>query len=631
MVENYKNNPQGVIFLTTILVVMSYLEYRSMQSIRTAITKRFAALMFYGKKYPVVFLLVLFLIGYFFIFLHIKKIHFQLLTDTIKESSRQYAEIISEFRILYTSEVVNTMSKMGIEVSHDYHQSVNAIPLPATFSLLLGDRMVAANFDVKFRLYSDYPFPWRQHKGGLQDDFERAAWQYLTQTPNEPFTRIEEVDGKLSLRYAIADVLQPQCVNCHNSHPQSPKVDWKAGDVRGVLEVIQPLTTGLLKNRQVFIDMLLLISSLMMVCFLGLIFIIRQLQHKIIQRKQIALDLTLATNNAIVAKENAIAANKAKSVFLANISHEFRTPMNAITGYSQFLLQKNNLESEHKNALIIIEKSTENLLVLIEDLLDIAKIESGLVLIKDNVFDLQLLLDELAQMFQLKANQKGIEWSVISDVQVKKTLVLGDNVKLKQILINLVANALKFTSQGYVKLSVVQKTTQSYLFSVTDSGVGLDENEFDNILQAFNQGSAPSELGGSGLGLTISQQYLNLMDSKLILQSKKNQGTEFSFLLTLVDVMQEKEAKNLVPSALVIADNLNLVEQPMSHQLTDAQFELLLQPCRLYLIEGIESVTDEFFNQHLIGDDFYQRINDLIKNYDFDGLIAFLTEVQNDR
>ncbi len=158
---------------------------------------------------------------------------------TIQIASR-YTEAIREFRSLYTSEVVAKAMLGGIEVTHDYDLKKNAIPLPATLSMELGKRLGALGTGAKMRLYSSHPFPWRKD-GDVIDEFELLALEKLTKNPSQPFFRFETANGQPILRYATADLMQQACVQCHNSHPDTPKKDWRAGDVRGVLEVTLPV------------------------------------------------------------------------------------------------------------------------------------------------------------------------------------------------------------------------------------------------------------------------------------------------------------------------------------------------------------------------------------------------------
>ena len=151
-----------------------------------------------------------------------------------------YIQAIETFRTLSTSKVVERVRPPGINVSHDYVGKEGAIPLPATLSMELGEHIGVHSKGATSRLYSDYPFPWRED-GGPRDQFERVALFKLRRNPDEPYYEFVNYNGALSLRFAKADLMGPACVSCHNSHPHSPRRDWKAGDVRGVLEVILPL------------------------------------------------------------------------------------------------------------------------------------------------------------------------------------------------------------------------------------------------------------------------------------------------------------------------------------------------------------------------------------------------------
>jgi hypothetical protein len=158
------------------------------------------------------------------------------------QNAALYAQAIKEARTLYSSEAVDRLKAThGIIITHDYATKEAAIPLPATYLIKLGATLSEKNSGMSIRLYSDYPFPWRRKEGGARDDFEREALRNLRQNPKQPFFRFEQFQGRPSLRYAQADILKPSCVGCHNTHPDSPKTDWKVGDVRGILEITSPL------------------------------------------------------------------------------------------------------------------------------------------------------------------------------------------------------------------------------------------------------------------------------------------------------------------------------------------------------------------------------------------------------
>jgi PAS domain-containing protein len=186
-------------------------------------------------------LTIMFCIGVACMLWYVSHLQSNLIASTVLQDASLYSQALEEFRTLYTSEVVDTVKKHGIEVTHDYATKDGAIPLPVTLTLLLGKRIGAHGSGAQTRLYSPYPFSWRQEEGGLQDAFSQEAWGYVQRNPDKPYYRFEEFKGLRSLRYATADLMRPSCVDCHNMHPASPKTDWKAGDVRGLLEVILPL------------------------------------------------------------------------------------------------------------------------------------------------------------------------------------------------------------------------------------------------------------------------------------------------------------------------------------------------------------------------------------------------------
>ena len=171
--------------------------------------------------------------------------------DSAREHAYQYARALEEFRTLYTNEVVSRARDAGVTVTHDYARKPGAIPLPATLSIMLGERLDGRP-GTTVRLFSDTPFPWRAGIGGPRDDFERSALRALRHRPEHPYVRFEEVQGIPSVRLARADVMRPACVGCHNSHPASPRRDWQVGDVRGVLEVTLPIAAAIARTESAF-------------------------------------------------------------------------------------------------------------------------------------------------------------------------------------------------------------------------------------------------------------------------------------------------------------------------------------------------------------------------------------------
>ena len=236
------------------------------------------------------------------------------------------------------------------------------------------------------------------------------------------------------------------------------------------------------------------------------------------------------------AKEAADTANRAKSTFLANMSHELRTPLNAILGFSQ-LMARNPIFSSASQELEIINRSGEHLLSLINDILDLSKIEAGKVSLEEESFDLHRLLETLEDMLKIRANSKGIHLSFERSEQVPQ-LIKSDQKKLRQVLINLLGNAIKFTEKGDVTLKVktleaVETFHQSNLhlyFEVEDTGTGISSEEINQLFDAFVQTEAGRKSQqGTGLGLAISRKFVHLMGGDITVRSQFGQGSIFAF------------------------------------------------------------------------------------------------------
>ena len=251
------------------------------------------------------------------------------------------------------------------------------------------------------------------------------------------------------------------------------------------------------------------------------------------ERKKMEADLREA-------KLKAEELNKIKEMFLANMSHVIRTPMNAIVGMSE-LLEQTNLDESQLNYLSAISSSSKNLLVLINDLLDFSKIDSGNLSLELVGFNLQKLINKTAETLSLKADKNGVDVICNVDKNLPKMLK-GDPTRLGQVLLNLLSNAVKFTTNGSVELSVnlVKKVNTKYkvLFSVKDEGIGISEEELTNIFKDFSQAkdSTSRLYGGTGLGLSISQKIVHLMNGDLKVRSELSKGSEFSFTLVLEEV-----------------------------------------------------------------------------------------------
>jgi len=244
------------------------------------------------------------------------------------------------------------------------------------------------------------------------------------------------------------------------------------------------------------------------------------------------------------AKTVAEKANKAKSNFLANMSHEIRTPMNAILGYAQILTRDSELTSDQKNAAITINRSGNHLLGLINDILDISKIEAGQIEVRNVSFNLIDLVQDLYPMFHLKCKEVGLELQ-FNLPQVDSLIVNGDEGKIRQVLINLLGNAVKFTSEGSITFNLTQKKdAKNYLFEIVDTGVGIPKESQRSVFEPFKQDEHGFKKGGTGLGLAISKKQVEVMGGKLSLDSQVGKGSKFFFSIPLSLTNEETKFQN---------------------------------------------------------------------------------------
>jgi PAS domain S-box-containing protein len=233
------------------------------------------------------------------------------------------------------------------------------------------------------------------------------------------------------------------------------------------------------------------------------------------------------------AKEAAEAATRAKSEFLANMSHELRTPLNGVIGHAQLLQRDRSLSAAQRESLDAISKCGSHLLDLINDVLDLSKIEAGFVDIETAATDLAQLATDLRHVVGDSARRKGVVLSMVLAADVPRRVVL-DGRHVRQVLLNLLGNAIKFTTDGDVRLDIARGAAGQLAFEVSDTGVGIEPQAIAEIFDAFTQTKAGAAAGGTGLGLTISQHLLRRMGADLRVESTPGRGSRFYFTLPLV-------------------------------------------------------------------------------------------------
>jgi signal transduction histidine kinase/CheY-like chemotaxis protein len=407
------------------------------------------------------------------------------------------------------------------------------------------------------------------------DEWERTALAAFERGEKEVFEFVE-VDGALFLRQMRSMITKKGCLKCHESQ------GYKVGDVRGGVGVSIPMAPLFAMARAGIIGWTL---KLALVWLLGLGGIglasmsIRkrmrkyydhleekveerttelaeannQLQEEVEERMRAEGELLKyrdhleemvkeRTSELAVAKESAESASRAKSVFLANMSHELRTPLNAVLGFSQLMQDDPQSTPSQREKLYIINRSGTHLLTLINDVLDMTKIEAGRTVLEANPFDLGELVRDVVDMMRVRAEVKGLQLLLEQSSRFPR-FVDGDAPKLRQILINLLSNAVKFTEQGGVALRLSSQPGRDaeqieLCCEVEDSGPGIAAAELERIFKPFIQLGEQADQEGTGLGLTITRQYVELMGGGISAESAPGKGALFRVSLPVKKALE---------------------------------------------------------------------------------------------
>lgn len=457
--------------------------------------------------------------------------------QTLFLAAENYNETFHRIRLFYQAEVLERLNGSGVKFTPNFRMEEHTLPIPPTFAIELTNYMNGQDLDFKAQVISAYPWPWRQ-RHSITDVESRALEALANSQPH--FSEIVEAnDGSESLFYASPMIMSEACVQCHNNNPMSPKTDWKVGDVRGMHVIWMPIGLVGSEARTQMLVLIGLILLVLLASFSSVFWFINSNNFASAVENRTKTKLLGAVSDLKVAKDQAENASRAKSEFLSNMSHEIRTPMNGIIGLTEVMLSE---ESDEKKVALLgrIRKSGSALIKIVNDVLDISRIEADRIEIQKTAFILDDLVDDVLAVFSVRADEMNVSFIVDIDPKVPSALV-GDPLRITQVLVNLLGNSFKFTKSGFVMLEIKRTTPTDptgnvgITFSVWDTGIGISRENIGSLFEAFNQidGSITRRFGGTGLGLTISSRLLALMGSKIEVQSEIGNGSLFRFSLSL--------------------------------------------------------------------------------------------------
>ncbi len=545
-------------------------------------------------KNTIVVLTVLFGLCLLVIYLHISQLKTQMVTVMAFRGSEIYTRALNEMRIWYTVEVVQRLHDQGIKASAGYRNHQGEIPLPANLSRDLGSRLVAGRPGERLRLLSPYPFLRGGDSGGLSDGFQEEAWEFFRQHPDtdEPFYRFEQVDGRESLRFAKADRMQGECVECHNGHPDSPKRDWRIGQVGGMLEVVYPvdsLETMMGMNWQGTYGLMGMLVLIWMGGF-GLVVlklgrVASELEEQVRERtcalqdankhleleihdRQLAEDTLrqakdtlekrvqertgkLSASNAELIREVAErkraeddirklnsqlvqrsaqleASNKELEAFSYSVSHDLRAPLRGIDGFSQAVLEDYDEKLDEAGRSYLRRVRAAS--QRMSQLIDAMLNLARLTRaeIHTKTFDMSAVVRAVLDDFQKMEPDREVECIVADNV-----FATADPQLLRAVLENLLGNAWKFTrlqTHPRIEFGHGQYKGQSAYF-VTDNGAGFDMTYVHKLFGAFQRLHAYTEYPGVGVGLATVHRIIQRHGGQIWAEGAVDQGATFHFTL----------------------------------------------------------------------------------------------------
>ncbi len=379
--------------------------------------------------------------------------------------------------------------------------------------------------------------------GNAPDDWERQQLEAFIRGEKKEVWEVAKINGQPNLRYLRAMFMDPGCDKCHAI------LGYKTGDMRGATGLNLPLAPYLAQIAETQVQLGISHSIIWLIGLVGIILGSRVSLRWDREREKAQLELLHHRDNLesqvkertlalSIAKEAAEAASRAKSTFLANMSHELRTPMNGIMGMVDLALRRTT-DEKAKLQLGKAKQSSQILLAVINDILDISKIEAERLVLENTEFKLGEVLENVSSLISVRVAEKGLALNIEVPPALESQALQGDPLRLGQVLLNLAGNAVKFTAEGAVTIRVraVEESLSAVLlrFEIEDTGIGISLNDQRKLFMAFEQadGSMTRKYGGTGLGLAICKQLSHLMGGEVGIESVPGEGSVFWFTARL--------------------------------------------------------------------------------------------------
>lgn len=484
-----------------------------------------------------------------------------------------YSYAIQEFRTMYTREVVEVVRSKGIQVTHDYKNHPHAIPLPATFSLELGEHLSQGDEGLKVKLYSPYPFPWRKESGGLKDQFAKDAWAFLRSNPNKKFSRIETHAGEKQLRLATGDIMRPACIACHNNHPDTPKSGWETGDLRGILEISRPLGNSLRTSQNEVLAVCIIITALLLTIGILAISTVRAIYRNVslLKNANESLEKKVAERSAMAEKrakelegKNAefkkaqtqlIHSEKMNAIgqLTGGIAHEFNNILTGILGLAYLMKEEIAPATETAKDLEEIIQSGGRGADLVKQMLAFSRELPTHVV----PFDIGECVHGFRRILSAAIGEK-IELKIF--LPETPLIIFGDSAKIKQILLNLCINGRDaIEKSGTITIRMHAETIRNaralatgdllpgeYVrVGVKDSGAGMPAEIRQKIFDPFYTTKPQGQ--GTGLGLSVVHGIMAEHKGGIEIQSELGKGTEFALYFKANKCWKKTQAENDLP------------------------------------------------------------------------------------